>query len=29
MLELVVTPHEETTQPTLLFDNIEIVKVKI
>jgi hypothetical protein len=29
ILELVVNPHEEASQPTLLFDNIEIVKVKI
>jgi DNA-binding CsgD family transcriptional regulator len=29
ILEFVVTPHEEARQPTLLFDNIEIVKVKI
>ncbi|MDR0301758.1 MAG: helix-turn-helix transcriptional regulator [Treponema sp.] len=29
ILELVVNPHEEASQPILLFDNIEIVKVKI
>jgi type IV secretory pathway protease TraF len=29
LLVLVVNPHEEAAQPTLLFDNIEIVKVKI
>jgi DNA-binding CsgD family transcriptional regulator len=29
VFDLVATPCEETRQPTLLFDNIEIVKVKI
>jgi hypothetical protein len=29
LFALVVHPHEEARQPTLLFDNIEIVKVKI
>jgi DNA-binding CsgD family transcriptional regulator len=29
VFDLVATPCEETSQPTLIFDNIEIVKIKI